>query len=238
MQCARALLPNPALPEALAESYRVRGMGSPSKSKELRAELLYCKWEHTKNVIFYHMHPGETLGFVRLQTEQKTATDDPGTSAGRDLLRSTVPPSTQSRYHQNHPLPGTFHWMILVLLSFRAVNSLLSMWECLHGKLWMRRTKPFISRPWLLTWTSQATPVNCGTNWWGISPLSAPNHQWKGSCGPEKMKSAIPRRRWKGTSQAGALLMAPLGQCRSPFFCTHKRIQASHLKVPQGRACC
>lgn len=75
-----------------------------------------------------------------------------------------------------------------------------------------------------------------GQHWGGISSLSVPNHQRKGSCGPEKMKSAIPRRRWKGTSQAGALLMAPPGLCKSPFSCTHKRIQASHLKSASGQS--
>lgn len=205
MQCARALLPNPALPEALAESYRVRGMGSPSKSKELRAELLYCKWEHTKNVTFYHMHPGETLGFVRLQTEQKTATDDPGTSAGRDLLRSTVPPSTQSRYHQNHAPPGTSHWMILVLLCYRAVNSLLSMWECLHGKLWMREQN--LSSPGL-----------------GSSLGQAKQHQWTVEQTDEESvpsqlliiseKGAVVQRKWSQQSPGGGERAPPrLGPC-------------------------
>lgn len=63
--------------------------------------------------------------------------------------------------YQNHPLAGTLNWMIPVLL-YMAVNSLLSAWKCLHGKQPERRTKPIISRPCPLPWTSkQAKRVNC-----------------------------------------------------------------------------
>lgn len=62
--------------------------------------------------------------------------------------------------HQNHPLPGTLNWIIPVLL-YTAVNSLLSAGECLRGRQPVRRTKPVISRPCLLTWTREQAKVNC-----------------------------------------------------------------------------
>lgn len=83
----------------------------------------------------------------------------------------------------------------------------------------------------------QATRAICPVHWGeNQCPLSAPNHQWKGNCGPKQRKSAV-LRRWKGTSMAGGPADGTPRLCRSPFFRTHKRIQASRLKVPQGRAC-
>lgn len=156
--------------------------------------------------------------------------------------QSHLPPG--AHYHQNHLPPATFNCMIFVLFFMLCFCSgfMLKLIKYVGVSAWqtareenktfhLQASAPHLDKQEQHKWT-------VGQHWGGIAPLSAPNHQWKWSCGPEKMKSAIPRRRWKGTTQAGALLMALLWLCRSPFFGRHKRTQASHLKVPQGTACC
>lgn len=243
MQCAAALLPSPAFPQVWAQSYHVRGRGSPSKSHFLENPRNsghgFCSArKHTKNVPFYHRHPGETLGFVRLQS-RKWGQRIQGHQVGRNSWNHS-PPSTWSTTTRIQTFPATFNYMILVLFfMLQGCNSLLSTWECLHGKQGERRTKHFIPRPWLLTWTSTSNTSELWDSTGGESVLS--------QLLISREKGAVVQRKWsqqspgggeRAPSQAGALLVAPLWLCRSPFFCTHKRISANHWKVPRGRACC
>lgn len=178
------------------------------KSKELNTapvvQVRTCRRLIYKLAIFQHMHPGETLNYPAHRVESVWK-EDP-----RDIMWEgslVIHSPTQSRtIHPLELLTGLLLFFCTQLLTAYEVLGSACMAKS-HGKqtCHLQAFLPNLDK-------EQARRAICPVHWGeNQCPLSAPNHQWKVNCGPKPMKSAVLRRRWKGTSLAGALLMAPLG---------------------------